>query len=147
MIILFFNHAKIHVCETEAIADAVIADIKNRVGPEKAEFYRVDHPGQCIDFGGCIVQGVQPIEIPKTPFSFLAQHYSLLRLSLGDAIAKGNRGIYIKLHAERAHCMTPQTFEKVKTFLIDNESELLQRQADSSEDLLTRIAGLKQNRK
>ncbi|WP_432811123.1 hypothetical protein [Pantanalinema sp. GBBB05] len=141
MIVLFFEKVKPHCCETAQLADAVTLDIKQRYGETCGHKISVD--SQVIDYGGCLVIGTKPVEIPGTQFSFFAQHYSLLRDSMSHAISQGDRGLYFKVYAQRCHCITKETFEKTKEWLIVNEQTLLAEAATQSEDLLERISRLK----
>ena len=112
------QHA-LYDCENEAVLAAVITTLNQR-GMDT--FVGVAIERILIDFGGCLVDGTQAIDIPGTPICFWPHHYSLLRQAVETCQPKDG---YYKIRVARRACLSPETFATIKQYLTDHEASLL----------------------
>ncbi|MGG6281832.1 hypothetical protein ACQ4M3_09700 [Leptolyngbya sp. AN03gr2] len=135
--------AKTHHCETEAVAQLVLQDLNER-GVEDLDLYSVD-ADLFIDFGGSISFKPAHYKVPDVPCGFFLQHYDYVRKEVNKA---KNRGGYYKLHGYRfAVCLSEDSFETFKSWLIEHEKRLLEEAAAEIEDLAERFAEIKKDAK
>ena len=131
------QHA-LYDCENEAVLAAVITTL-NQWGIDT--FIGVAIERILIDFGGCLVDGMQAIDIPNTPICFLPHHYSLLRQAVETCQAKDG---YYKIRVSRRACLSPETLATVKQYLTDHKASLLEREASGTKRLAEGIAKIGQ---
>lgn len=116
-------HMKAHVCETSQILASVKQDMISR---GITTFTELPNESIAIDFGGSVLSSTQWHRIPGTTVAFLNQHCSLLKRAIEKATLRDG---YWKIHAERAVCLSTQTYEDVARYLVEDEQELLQLEA------------------
>jgi len=152
---LFFEKCPIHVCETPAIAAAVVEDMQARLA-------RRDHNTKysemvldadasrqiTIDFGGSIVYPPTYIHVPDVPrLAFLPQHASLLKIAVWKTRQQGVRlpGNYFKVHADRANCLSPESFQALERFLSEEWDQISEKEVAEMERWGEATAQIKQH--
>lgn len=122
-------------CENNEVI-AAVTDALHAKGLETSKPISIEEI--LLDFGGCLIAGTIPTSVPGTCVSFFPHHYSLLRVQVDRCQAQS--GGYYLLRGSRYACLSESTFDKLKAYLTENETELIQHEAAGTETLTEGIA-------